>query len=77
MVYFSITYIQQALGTLLNKFQSDNLNVDSTFQSVRDIFAMSAKALDQAGRSAAFHHIIRRKAAASDSGLKNLREVQA
>ena len=25
----SITYIQQALGTLLNKLQSDNLNVDS------------------------------------------------
>ena len=44
---------------------------------MRDIFAMSTKALDQAGRSGAFHHIIRRKAAASDTGLNNLREVQA
>ena len=51
--------------------------MDSTIQSVRDIFAMSAKALDQAGQSGAFHLINWRKAGASDSGLNNLREVQA
>lgn len=73
----SVAYIQQALGTLLNNLQSDTTNVDSAIQSVRDIFAMSTKALDQVGRSGAFHHIIRRKAAASDTGLNNLKDVQA
>ena len=69
--------MQQALGTLLNKLQLENLNVDSAIQSVRDIFAMSAKALDQVGSAGAFHHIIRRKAAVSDTGLNNLKDVQA
>ncbi|MCG8076955.1 MAG: hypothetical protein JAY75_12015 [Candidatus Thiodiazotropha taylori] len=73
----SVSFIQQALGTLLNKLQSDNINIDSAIQSVRDIFAMATKALDQVGRSGAFHHIIRRKAAASDTGLNNLKDVQA
>ena len=73
----SVAYMQQALGTLLNNLQSGKLNIDNTVQSVRDIFAMSTKALDQVGRSGAFHHIIRRKAAASDTGLNNLKEVQA
>ena len=67
--------MQQALGTLLNKLQLENPNVDSAIQSVRDIFAMSAKALDQVGRAGAFHHIIPRKAA--DTGLNNLKDVQA
>ena len=72
-----VVFIQQALGTLLNKLQFNNLNLDNAVQSVRDIFAMSTKALDQVGRTGAFHHIIRRKAAASDTGLNNLKEVQA
>ena len=38
---------------------------------------MSTKALDQVGRAGAFHHIVCRKAAASDTGLNNLRDVQA
>ena len=42
-----------------------------------DIFAISTKALDQTGRFGAFHHTIQRKAVASDTGLDNLREVQA
>ena len=42
-----VAYMQQALGTLLNNLQSEKLNIDSTVQSVRDIFAMSTKALDQ------------------------------
>lgn len=57
--------------------QSKDFNIDSGIQSVRDIFAMSTKALDQVSRSGAFHHIIRRKAAVSDSGLNNLKDVQA
>lgn len=73
----SVSFVQQALGTLLNKLQAENINIDSAIQSVRDIFAMTSKALDQVGRSGAFHHIIRRKAAASDTGLNNLRDVQA
>ena len=55
--------------------QSKDTNIDSAIQSIRDIFAMSTKALDQVGRSGAFHHIIRRKAAASDSGLNSLKDV--
>ena len=70
----AVSYMQQALGSLLNKLQSDNFNIDSAIQSVRDIFAMSTKALDQVGRAGAFHHIVRRKAAASDTGLNNLRD---
>ena len=65
--------MQQALGSLLNKMQSKDTNIDSAIQSVGDIFAMSTKALDQVGRSGAFHRIIRRKAAASDSGLNSLK----
>ena len=38
---------------------------------------MSTKALDQVGHAGAFHHIVRRKAAASDTGLNYLRDVQA
>ena len=71
------SFIQQALGNLLNKLQSDNFNLDSAIQSVRDIFAMTTKALDHVGRLGAFHHIIRREAAASDTGLNNLRDIQA
>ena len=73
----TVCFMQQALGSLLNKMQSKDFNIDSGIQSVRDIFAMSTKALDQVGRSGAFHHIIRRKAAVSDSGLNNLKDVQA
>lgn len=69
--------MQQALGSLLNKMQSKDTNIDSAIQSIRDTFAMSTKFLDQVGRSGAFHHIIRRKAAASDSGLNSLKDVQA
>ena len=38
---------------------------------------MSTKALDQMGRSGAFFHIIRRKAAISDTGLNTLKDVQS
>ena len=62
---------------MLNKLQSDNFNLDSAIQPLRDIFAMTTKALDHVGRSGAFPHIIRRKAAASDTSLNNLRDIQA
>jgi hypothetical protein len=38
---------------------------------------MSQKSLDQLGRTGAFHHMIRRKCASSDSGLNNLKDIQA
>ena len=36
---------------------------------------MSTKTLDQVGRAGAFHHIVRRKAAASDTGLSSVKDV--
>lgn len=51
--------------------------MDKAVQTVQDLFDISSKALDQAGRSGAFHHLIRRKAAAADSGLNTLKDVQS
>ena len=73
---FSVCFMQQTLGPLLDKMQSKVVNIDSAVQSGKDIFAMSTKALDQMRRSGAFHHTIRRKAAVSDSGLNNLKDIQ-
>jgi len=50
-------------------------NVDRTVQTVKDLYDISAKVLDQCGRSGAFHHLIRRKDAAADTGLDDVREV--
>ena len=36
---------------------------------------MSTKTLDQVGRAGAFHHIVRRKAAVSDTGLSSVKDV--
>ncbi|VDI35016.1 Hypothetical predicted protein [Mytilus galloprovincialis] len=44
---------------------------------VKDLFAISTKSLDQVGRTGAFNHMIRRKAAATESGLNNLKDIQA
>ena len=38
----SVAFIQQALGTLLNKLQSNDLNLDSAVQSVHDITILFA-----------------------------------
>ena len=70
----SVAYMQQALGALLSNLQSENVNIDSTVQSVHDIFAMSTKALHQVGRTGAFHHITCRKSAASNTVLISLKE---
>ena len=72
----SVMYIQQSLATLLNSIESDGVSTQS-IKLVRDLFEMSTKSLDQLGRTGAFHHLVRRKAAASDSGLGNLKDIQA
>jgi hypothetical protein len=61
---------------LSSSIKSDNTNPD-ILQSVNDIFAISMKSLDQFGRTGAFSHMIRRKAATSESGLNTLKGIQA
>ena len=75
MGLISVAYIQQALGLLLTNLKSNVTNIDSAVQTVRDIYDMSTKTLDQVGRAGAFHHIVRRKAAASDTGLSSVKDV--
>lgn len=71
----SLLYIQQGLGSLLsslNKFSSTNVSseeVDRASQTVKDIFAMSQKSMDQMARCGAFHQIVRRKATIADTDL--------
>lgn len=68
-------YIQQALGGLLAKLLCKDPNLDLITQMVRDIFAMSTKALDQVARAGAYHHVIRRKAGLMDTGLDEIPDV--
>ena len=77
MGIISVAYMQQALGLLLKNLKSDTPNIDSAVQSVRDIFNMSTKTLDQIGRTGAFHHVVRRKAAVSDTGLNAVKDIQS
>lgn len=74
MGIIAIAYMQQALGTLLNSISSQDVD---TVQSIKDIFCMSTKALDQMGRTGALHHLIRRKAAAQDTGLVTLKDIHS
>lgn len=76
MGIISTLYTQQALGTLLSKVENESCSPE-TSQLVKDLFAMSTKTLDQIGRAGAFHHMIRRKASESDSGLNTLKDIQA
>jgi hypothetical protein len=46
------------------------------FKNNRDLFVISNKALDQADRTGSFHHMIRRKAAVSNTGLNTLTDVR-
>ena len=73
----SVAYLQQGLGSLLEGLQENNPNIDRAVQTVRDLFAISNKALDQAGRTGAYQHMIRRKAAIADTGLSTLKDVQS
>lgn len=70
-------YIQQSLGNLLENLQMDTENFDKNkcISSVKDIFAMSTKGLDQLGRTAALHHVVRRTVSMTDSGLFELEDA--
>lgn len=76
MGIISVLYTQQTLGTLYKNLENEKASNDSC-QIVKDLFDMSQKSLDQLGRTGAFHHMIRRKCASSDSGLNNLKDIQA
>ena len=67
-------YSQQAIGSLLDILQQKELNMDLAVQTVRDIFAISTKTLDQIARTGAFNHMIRRKATLYDTGLNELKD---
>ena len=45
-------------------------------ESASPAWLAATKSLDRMGRAGAFHHIIRRKAAISDSGLSSVKDVQ-
>ncbi|XP_063418633.1 uncharacterized protein LOC134701415 [Mytilus trossulus] len=62
-------YMQQSLGNLLELLSDETPNIDKAIQQVRDIFAMSTKELDQAGRAGAFHHILRRQMCMTDTSM--------
>ena len=70
-------YLQQGLGSLLTVLNDKEPNIDKAIQTVRDLFDMSSKAMDQLGRVGAFHHVIRRKVVCSDTGLGSLKDIQA
>ena len=69
--------MQQALGSLLEKVKNKDPNMDDIVQTVRDIFAMSTKSLDQTARAGAFHHMVRRKATIFDTGLSDYKEYSS
>ncbi|CAG2233974.1 unnamed protein product [Mytilus edulis] len=68
-------YMQQALGSLMEKLNDSEPNIDLLVQMVKDIFAMSVKSMDQTARTGAFHHLIRRKATLLDTGLYAIIEL--
>ena len=69
-------YLQQSLGDLLSFVQSDSFDKDSAVKQIKDVFSMATKGLDQLGRAGAFHHIIRRHVAMSDTALYELPDSQ-
>ena len=76
MNIISMLYMQQTLGSLLTSLE-DDIDKDTVCQTVKDLFAMSTKSLDQAGRTGAYLHLIRRRAAGEDSGLANVKELNS
>ena len=68
-------YVHQSLGNLVEHFQSDNFSKDEGLEQVKNVFSMTTKCLDQIGRAGAFHHIIRRTAAMSDTALYELNDA--
>ncbi|XP_060608632.1 uncharacterized protein LOC132760631 [Ruditapes philippinarum] len=69
-------YLQQSLGDLLSFVQSDSFDKDTAEKQIKDVFSMATKGLDQLGRAGAFHHIIRRHVAMSDTALYELPDSQ-
>ena len=65
-------YVQQSLGQLLQTIQSETFDKEKAVKQVKDIFSMATKGLDQIGRSGAFHHIVRRACAMTDTALYEL-----
>lgn len=65
-------YVQQSLGNLIEDLQRDTIDKQKCVSAVKDIFAMSTKGLDQLGRTAALHHVVRRTVSMTDSGLYEL-----
>lgn len=76
MGIISMCYAQQALGSLLQNLKGSTPNIDEAVQNVRDIFAISTKALDQFCRTGAFHHLVRRKATVADTGMHEFKDLQ-
>ena len=70
----SLLYTQKALGGLLELLKGNDPNIDKAIQSVRDIFVISQRTLDQFARCGAFHHLIRRKATIADTGILDFLE---
>ena len=65
-------YTQQSLGSLVENLSAGNYDQKEIIEHVQNIFAITTKCLDQIGRSGAFHHIVRRTAAMSDTALYEL-----
>ena len=70
-------YMQHSLGSLLAYLQCDHFDQDQACRMVKDVFSMSTKSLDQAGRTGAFHHIIRRTATMTDTALYELDDANS
>ena len=68
-------YIQQSLGTLVEHLQSEDFDKQNGLDQVKNVFSMTTKCLDQIGRAGAFHHIIRRTAAMTDTALYELEDA--
>ncbi|ESO93036.1 hypothetical protein LOTGIDRAFT_162059 [Lottia gigantea] len=45
----SIAYLQQALGTFMNNFNNDKMTNDQAIASIKDMYEISTKAMDQMG----------------------------
>lgn len=77
MNIISTLYIQQALGSLATYVDQGDVSQETLSNMIKDIFAMSTKSLDQAGRTGAFFHLIRRKATSEDTGLVKLKDMKS
>ena len=75
MAIVTSLYEQRALASLLQELRQDNPNWDAATQTVRDIFAMSSRILDQFGRTGAYDHFFRRKATILDMGVDSIKDV--